>query len=95
MAERITWTQIGAEVLTGREAVIEKCEKGLAFLATVSSTITKLKAYSAGSVAIVEGGARFQDKEGHASSVASCDVFRFAGERLVEITSYVIELGAT
>jgi uncharacterized cupin superfamily protein len=56
------------------------------------SSLTKLKINRAETFVIVEGTAQFQDQENQISSVASCDVFQFSDGRLVEITSYVIEL---
>jgi hypothetical protein len=41
---------------------------------------------------MTEGAAQFQDQENQTSSVASCDVFQFLDGRLIEMTSYVIEL---
>jgi len=83
---------IGREELIGLEAVIAHCDKGTKFLETVSSTITKLKTYRAEPFVIVEGAAQFQDLENQISGVASCDVFQFSDGRLVQITSYVIDL---
>lgn len=92
MADEIKWNMIGREELIGREAVIEHCNKSSKFLETVSSTITKLKTYRVENYVILEGAAQFQDQENQTSSVASCDVFHFSDGRLVEITSYVIDL---
>ena len=91
MADEIKWNMIGREELIGREAVIAHCNKGMKFLATVTSTITKLKTYRADPFVIVEGAAQFQDKENQTSSVASCDVFQFSDGQLIEITSYIID----
>ena len=76
----------------GREAVIDRRAEAAKFLETVSTTFTKLKIHCAETCVIVEGAAQFQDQENQTSSVASCDVYQFSEERLVEITSYVIEL---
>jgi hypothetical protein len=92
MADEIKWNMIGNEELIGREAVIDHCNKSAKFLETVSSTITKLKTYLVGTCVIVEGAAQFKDHENQTSGVASCDVFQFSDGRLVEITSYVIDL---
>ncbi len=92
MADEIKWNIVGREELLGREAVIDRCDKSAKFLETVSSTITKLKIHRAETCVVVEGAAQFQDQENQTSSVASCDVFQFSDGRLVEITSYVIEL---
>ena len=85
-------TLLVKEELKGREVVIDRCEKSAKFLKTVSATITKLKINRAETFVVVEGAAQFQDQENQTSSIASCDVFQFSDGRLVEITSYVIEL---
>ena len=92
MADEIRWNMVGREELIGREAVIDSCDKSAKFLETVSATITKLKIIRAETCVIVEGAAQFQDQENRTSSVASCDVYQFSDKRLVEITSYVVEL---
>jgi len=92
MADEIKWNIVGGEELVGREAVIDRCDQSAKFLETVSTTITKLKIYRTETCVIVEGAAQFQDQEHQTSSVASCDVFQFLDGRLVEITSYNIEL---
>ena len=92
MADEIKWAIVGSEELMGREAVIDRCDKSAKYLETVSATITKLKVNRAETFVVVEGAAQFQDQENRTSSVASCDVFQFSNERIVEITSYVIEL---
>ncbi len=92
MADEIKWNIVGREELMGRAAVIDRCTDAAKFLETVSATLTKLKIIRAETCVIVEGAAQFQDQENQTSSVASCDVFQFSDGRLVEITSYVIEL---
>lgn len=87
LADEIKWNIVGTEELVGREAVIDRCAASAKFLETVSPTITKLKINSAETCVVVEGAAQFQDQENQTSSVASCDVFQFSDERLVEITS--------
>jgi hypothetical protein len=92
MVDEIKWNIVGREELMGRELIIGRCDKSAKFLETVSTTITKLKINRAETFVVVEGAAQFQDHEDQTSSVASCDVFQFSDGRLVEITSYVIEL---
>ena len=92
LADEIKWNIVGGEELMGREAVIDRYDKSAKFLATVSATITKLKINRAETCVVVEGAAEFQDQENQTSSVASYDVFQFSDGRLVQITSYVIEL---
>jgi hypothetical protein len=92
MADEVKWNIVGREELVGREAVIAGCDKSAKFLEIVAATITKLEMIRAETFVVVEGAAQFQDQENQTSSVASCDGFQFSDGRLVEITSYVIEL---
>ncbi len=92
MADEIKWNIVGKEELAGREAVIARCKAAAKFLETFSPTITKLKVNRAETFVVVEGAARFQGQENQTSSAASCDVFQFSEGRLVEITSYVVDL---
>jgi hypothetical protein len=92
LAEEIKWNMVGGEELMGREAVIARCAGSAKFLETVSATITKLKINRGETFVVVEGAAQFRDQEKQTSSAASCDVFQFSDGRLVEITSYVVEL---
>ena len=92
MSDEIKWNIVGREELMGREAVIDRCEESAKYLGTVSTTFTKLKINRAETFVVVEGAAQFQDQENQTSSVASCDIFQFSDGRLVEITSYVIDL---
>ena len=92
LADEIKWNIVDREELMGRKAVIDRCAEAAKFLETVSTTFTKLKINRAETFVVVEGVVQFQDQENQTSSVASCDVYQFSDERLVEITSYVIEL---
>lgn len=92
MAEGIKWNIVGREELVGREAVIDQCNQSAKYLETVSTKITKLKIIHAETCVVVEGAAQFQDQENQTSGVASCDVFQFSDGRLVQITSYNIEV---
>jgi len=94
MADDLKWIIVGGEDLIGREAVIARCEQSAKFLESVTTTITQLKIIHADTTVVVEGAAQFLDHENKVSSVASCDIFKFSHGRLVEITSYNVELTA-
>jgi hypothetical protein len=91
-ADDIKWNAVGRKEYVGREAVIARCEESTKFLETVSTIFDKLKIICAETCVIVQGAAQFRDRDNRTLSVASCDVFRFTDDRLVEITSYVIDL---
>jgi hypothetical protein len=92
MADEIKWNMVGNEELVGRAAVIGRCAESAKYLETVSTTFTRLNIIRAENCVVVEGAAQFKDQANQISSVASCDVFQFSDERLVEITSYVVEV---
>lgn len=92
MVDDIRWNVVGGEELVGRDAVIGLCEQSAAYLATVATTFTQFKVMRAASCVVVESVAQYKDAENQISSVASCDIYQFSGERLVEIASYNIEL---
>lgn len=92
MADDIKWNVIGRQELVGRDAVIAQCAEAKKFLATVTTTFTKLEATRAGNTVFVEGACLFRDHKDQTSRVASCDVFQFSEGQLVEITSYVVDL---
>jgi len=92
MADDIRWNNLGADMLIGRAAVINRCTESAKYLETVTTTILKLEIYRAENCVIVEGAAQYQDGNNQISSVASCDIFKFSEGQLVDISSYVIEL---
>jgi hypothetical protein len=92
LAEDVKWDNIGRDLIVGREAVIARCTDAAKFLATVSTTFTKIKVTRAESLVIVEGECLFTAADNQTSRVASCDLFQFADGKLVELTSYVIDL---
>jgi hypothetical protein len=94
MADGIKWNVIGRHELLGRDAVMAQCAEAKKFLATVATTFTKLEVSRAGNTVFVEGACLFRDPKDQSSRVASCDVFQFSDGRLVEITSYVVDLKA-
>ena len=92
LADDIKWNIVGNEELVGRESVIDRCDESAKYLESVSTTFIKMKITRAETCVVVESVAQYKDQEHQTSNVASCDVYQFSDERLVEITSYNIEL---
>lgn len=92
LSNSIKWNNVGGEEYISRDVVIEQCEQSASYLATVSTTFTKFKVTQAQACIVVESIAQYKDDQDRLSTVASCDVYQFANELLVEITSYNIEL---
>ena len=93
LAEDVRWSLVGAEQCEGREAVVEWCERSVDYLATVTTRFSKFRVVSGGDHVVVDSTAEYTAEGEQPSVVASCDIYRFAGGRVAEITSYNIELG--
>lgn len=92
LSDSIRWNNVGGEEYIGRDVVIDQCEQSASYLSTVSTTFTKFKVTQAQACIVIESVAQYKDNEDRLSIVASCDIYQFADELLVEITSYNIEL---
>ena len=90
LASDVRWVQIGGPTLHGREAVMSACEASAGELVGVTTTFRTFRsiADAAAGAVVVESLADYVDPDGQTSTVACCDVYDFADERLVTITSY-------
>jgi hypothetical protein len=92
IADNIQWNTVGGEVILGREKVIETCEQSLSYLITVTTNFTKFSLLDCEKHIVVESEAEYIDQDKNISKIASCDIYKFEQDQLIEITSYCIEL---
>jgi hypothetical protein len=92
LAADIRWTLVGDRRVEGRDGVIATCEDSAAYLATVDTAFREFRTLAGADFAVVDSVADYTGDE-EPSTVASCDIYRFAGDQLVEITSYTVVLG--
>ena len=85
----IEWHVVGASVIKGKEAVISYCEKMAEEMTGSVLTTTK---HIIGEHAIATEGYCDYINEGKPGRVEFCDIYSFEGEKLKEITSYVVEV---
>ena len=90
-ADPVRWVNVGGETYTGREAVVAACDRAAAYFATVDSDVGVVRTIEGADVVVVESLGRYVDSDG-TSSVASCDLYEYSGDRLVSITSYNVEV---
>jgi ketosteroid isomerase-like protein len=88
-AEDIEWNVVGASVIKGKEAVIAHCKKMLEEMA--GSVLINTK-HTVGEDSIATEGYCDYSNDGKPGRVEYCDVYKFDGEKLQEITSYYIEI---
>lgn len=92
LAEDATWTIVGAEALTGKQAIVAMCVATTAHLSNVSTNFAQFKTISAEDCVVIDSVAEYTDPDGKKSIVASCDLFGFRAGQITQIRSYNIEL---
>ena len=95
LAPAVRWTNIGAESFTGREAIVDACDRSAAYLAGVTTTSGYVRTVVGETAVVVDTRTQYTDPDGGTSHVASCDIYEFADGQVVEITSYTVELRNT
>ena len=92
LSTNVRWNSVGGEVLEGRDAVIAKCDDLAQYLATVVTRFSHLETTAGADHVVVESVATYTESNGEVSTVASCDIYRFAGDQIMAIASYNIEI---
>jgi ketosteroid isomerase-like protein len=92
LSEDVVWNVIGDEPLEGKQEVVNACEESAEYLDGVTAKFTRFNVLSGKDFVVVDSQADYEE-EGDTSTVASSDIYRFKDGKLVEITSYNIELG--
>lgn len=95
LADDAVWVQHGGETLEGRAAIVAACEATTAGLADVATRFRTFRSIDGGASVVVDAVGEYTEPDGSVSAVASCDLFDFAGDALVRITSYTVEVPAT
>jgi hypothetical protein len=92
ISDTIQWHLVGNKKLDGKEEVVSACRESAHYLADVKTDFIKFDIVADNNKVAVNSVAEYIDQEQHSTRVASCDIYRFVEEQLVEITSYCIEL---
>jgi len=93
LADDIVWTLVGSHPLIGRKAVKKAIEHTASDLASLTTEFQRFRTVVGDGSVVVDSLARYTDREGDVSIVASCDIYDFADDgRITEIVSYTVEL---
>ncbi len=92
LAPDVRWNMVGGAQIVGKEAVVGACDESSAYLSTATTTFTEFRLLTGDGFAVTDSTASYVDADGDSSVVSSCDIYRFAGDQLVEITSYTVEI---
>lgn len=90
LAQDIQWNIVGDNLLTGKDQVIEFCNKTAEYFKEVTTKFSTSNIIAESNLVTINGTAVFINKENKRTDVSSCDVYRFEDGMLKEITSYCI-----
>jgi hypothetical protein len=91
LAKNVRWTVVGYMVLEGADAVRQTCGETLESLQGTLTTYDRCVVAAQDDVVAVDTFARYSGPNG-VTAVASCDIYEFAGEEIMAITSYAVEV---
>lgn len=92
LAEKVQWVVVGENTFTGKEAVVQQCEKVAAYFKTVTTNFTTHNIIADQDHVAIDGSAEFVKDGQRISFVESCDVYEFDDDKKLEkITSYCIQ----
>jgi hypothetical protein len=92
LAPDVHWNLVGADPIDGRAEVTEVCRETATELTDTTTTFDRFAVIDADDHVVVDALARYRDRDGSETAVASCDIYQFQDQRVVAITSYTVEL---
>jgi hypothetical protein len=92
LSGEVRWDVVGGELITGRDAVIERCNASAAYRANVFTTFQRFKVVVGAESVVVDTLATYADSDKETTVVASCDLYDFVDGTVVEIRSYTVEV---
>ena len=90
-ADDVHWTMIGETSVKGKQATREWM-KSMGDMEPPKFTVNNLIAE--GDVVVANGDMTMKDKDGETGSYSYCDIYRLAGGKIAELSSYVIKTEA-
>ena len=88
----VSWSLVGGQELTGKEAVRAECEESASYLAGVTTDFRRFRALVGPDWVVIDSLAEYTDPQGEVSAVASCDIYDFSDGLIRRIASYNIAL---
>lgn len=91
MADDISFNIVGEQLLTGKPAVTEFCDQIAEYFKTTPQKASLDNVIVGDGCVAINGTSEFYNaKENRTNYISSCDVYKFEGDKLKEITSYCI-----
>jgi len=94
LADDVSFNIVGNELVSGKDAVIDFCNKTAQYFTTVTTKFELDNVIAGENCVAINGTAEFYVDD-RVNYISSCDVYKFADGKLKEITSYCISTKKT
>lgn len=90
LSDDIQWNIVGDKILSGKDNVIEFCNKTAEYISGVITKFNIINLIEEDNCIAIDGTAEFINKENVTTNVSSCDLYNFKNNKIQSITSYCI-----
>lgn len=91
LADNVVWRMPGSDGIDGREAVVAACRATAAALVDTQIDTERFLVADGGDTIAVDTLTSYRHGDG-VSTVSSCDIYEFRNGKVVQITSYTVEV---
>jgi uncharacterized protein len=85
--DEVEWTMIGDRTVKGKEAI----RNWMASIGSEPPNVSPVGIIAEGDFVSAYGNMTLKDKDGEAIQYSYCDIYRFRGDKIVDIKSFVIK----
>ena len=89
-ADDVAWTMVGDKTVQGKDAI----RQWMASMDMEPPKFTVAHVIAEGDFVMAHGDMTMQDKDGKVVPYAYCDLYRFRGDKIVELRAFVIQTEA-
>lgn len=88
-ADDVKWTMVGEKTVNGKDAI----RQWLASMDMEPPEFTVENVIAEGDLVAAHGDMTMKDKDGKTMPYSYCDIYRFRGDEIVELKSFVLKVG--
>jgi ketosteroid isomerase-like protein len=87
-ADEIEWTMVGDRTVKGKEEI----RRWLGSMGSDPPSFSPSGVIAEGNFVSAYGNMKLKDKSGEAVQYSYCDIYRFRGDKIIELRSFVIKI---
>ena len=86
-ADDVEWTIVGDQTVKGKDTI----RKWMASMDPEPPKFTVANVIAEGDFVVARGNMSMKDKDGKSVPYSYCDIYRFRGDQIIELSAYVIK----